>query len=364
MDTYIFGAHSRGRTTAAYLKELNEELSIVAFLYDNDEENETEIGSVPVLDVSKSGIDLDTSCPVYIATRGVYHDNITKHLQELGFTDIRPVTVKLDTELRTEYMKKIYAKRGWMFRKIEECGCSGKKNDVNGDPIIGHIFEVRSIYDKPLERDSYTKKSYEVSVQVGAALTDEHLQECTYYDNEGDNISKTNRQMCETTAIYWMWKNITEDYLGLVHYRRHFLLPNDWLDRMVDNNIDMILPVPMYLEPSIAENFKFRHVSDDWDVLMDIIRTGSESDGKAADECFGDTIFFPCNMFVMKRKVLDDYCKWAFDILFKVTECVGTHDDIYQNRYPAFMAERLLNLYTYIHRDELNIVYADKNFLM
>lgn len=69
-------------------------------------------------------------------------------------------------------------------------------------------------------------------------------------------------------------------------------------------------------------------------------------------------------MFVMKKEILDDYCKWAFNILFKVTEQVGTREDIYQNRYPAFMAERLLNLYTYIHRDELNIVYADKNFLM
>lgn len=37
-------------------------------------------------------------------------------------------------------------------------------------------------------------------------------------DNTGDNISLKNPYYCELTGLYWMWKNVEADYLGLLHY--------------------------------------------------------------------------------------------------------------------------------------------------
>lgn len=59
-------------------------------------------------------------------------------------------------------------------------------------------------------------------VHVGKTLHPDVVLNGYQPDNEGKNISDKNPYYSELSAVYWAWKNMKSDYVGLVHYRRFF----------------------------------------------------------------------------------------------------------------------------------------------
>lgn len=369
---YIFGAHSRARTLAAYLCFLDEDIHIEAYFYDNDEENPETIGGIPVFKVNGTmdinALNLSLDYPVYIGTRGIFHKKITEMLTEIGFKVIYPVTVEMDLMLRNQYLEKYYSSIGREFiklDKLQEFPVSVFKDSEMINKISASVYTVKSPFDRPLQQE-YSLASYEKEIYAGAVFAEKFfhlLPEDTLRDDAGDNISAKNKQFCELTALYWIWKHAGEDILGLVHYRRHFLFPKNWKECMLSNQVDVILPVPLYVAPTVEENFKSRHDPSDWEFMMQYLKDNFPEDYQAACRFFKGNLYSPCNMFVMKREVLDALCSWLFPILFKVAEHGGEKDNSYLNRYPGFISERLISLYFEINREKFKLVYADKNFL-
>ncbi len=369
---YIFGAHSRARTLATYLCFLDEDIHIEAYFYDNDEKNPENIGEIPVFKVNGTmdinALNLSLDYPVYIGTRGIFHEKITEMLTEIGFKVIYPVTVEMDLMLRNQYLEKYYSSIGREFiklDKLQEFPVSAFKDSEMINKISASVYTVKSPFDRPLQQE-YSIASYEKEIYAGAVFAENSLPllpKNALRDNEGENISEKNKQFCELTALYWIWKHAREDILGLVHYRRHFLFPKNWKECMLNNQVDVILPVPLYVAPTVEENFKSRHDPSDWEFMMQYLKDNFPENYQAACRFFKGNLYSPCNMFVMKRDVLDALCSWLFPILFKVAEHGGEKDNSYLNRYPGFISERLISLYFEINREKFKLVYADKNFL-
>lgn len=355
---YIAGAQSRAKTLKGILNYLYPLMKVEGFLVDCLNENESIIDDIPVCE-RKNSKSADISCPVFIATKGIHHNDIKQELEEMGFSEIYPITINVDNFFRNAYVEKYYKENNREFIRIEEYRGKEAIRDMDNDAVI---YVAKSIYDKSLQ-SNYNTPAYEKYIQVGAALTEERLENINYVDSVGDNISEKNRQYCELTALYWLWKNTKNKYTGLAHYRRHFVIPDNWADIMDSNHIDVILPVPTYVSPNISENYKERHIPEDWDYLMEYLESNYREEYAVASKIFVENLYSPCNMFVARRDVLEEMCEFIFPIIDAVVEHGGYKEDVYMNRYAGFISERLITLFFEVHRNRFKIVYANKTFL-
>lgn len=360
---YIFGAHPRGQTLGVYLKKLYPEYTILGYLYDNGEDNPESINGVPVKHIDEGGsYDIDLSAIFFIATRGVYHEHIESVLRHLGATDIIRVDAELDRRLRGEFVPRYFSEHGWEFNRIDIKGGTLKQGSVGGD-MEAEIYVVRSHVDSPLTTEIPLNKN-ELYIQAGTSLTDYRVPGCSIWDNIGDNISEKNRQFCELTALYWAWKNSGAEIIGIEHYRRRFLFPENCESLLDAGELDVILPVPLFVNPNIMENYTGRHDRRPWEAMMKVLADYDADCAKEAKNFFETTgCYSPCNMLIVRKGVLNGLCSWLFPILFKVNDECGILEPAYQNRYPGFLSERLITYFFYWKRDVYRVGYCDKSFL-
>lgn len=121
---YIAGAHSRSRTLKAYLNYLYPDVEVLAYLVSEElqDENPDFIDGIPVFPIiyGKQKQVMDKGVPVYLGTRRINHSKLMKELSAAGFSEIIPVTVDMDMELRNAYMEKWYREQGREFVLIDD----------------------------------------------------------------------------------------------------------------------------------------------------------------------------------------------------------------------------------------------------
>ena len=185
-----------------------------------------------------------------------------------------------------------------------------------------------------------------IPVQVGAEGKDDLGYQ---KDNEGENISLKNPFYCELTGLYWAWKNLNADYIGLCHYRRYFssckktpkeenekfkvvLTKNEAKEILKETDIILPQKRKYYIE-NLYDHYK--HTS--------YVETLDETE---FDKLHKRTWAHMFNMFIMKKEILNEYCTWLFDILFELEKRTDPSKyDSFHARFYGRVSELLLDVW-------------------
>ena len=206
-------------------------------------------------------------------------------------------------------------------------------------------------------------------------------------DNTGENISGKNKNYCELTGLYWAWKNLDADYIGLAHYRRHFsngkrfkdkrerVISQEQLESKIGSN-RVLLPKPRnyWIETNYSQ-YAHAHHAIDLDKTREILKERYPAYITAYDDSMKRTIGHRFNMFIMEKRTFDAYCTWLFDVLFELERRLDISSyNANDSRVFGFVSERLLDIwletngiaYTelpYVFMEEQNWLVKGSNFL-
>lgn len=178
-------------------------------------------------------------------------------------------------------------------------------------------------------------------------------------DNTKDNISLKNPYFCELTGLYWAWKNLKEDYIGLAHYRRHFaskkinkkdlfnsVLTKEEASKLL-NNTDIIVPKKRnYYIENLYSHYEHTMYIEPLDITGQILQERYPEYMLEFDKLKTRRSAHMYNMFIMKKDKLDEYCTWLFDILFELEKRVDNSKyDSFHARFYGRVSELLLDVW-------------------
>ena len=212
-----------------------------------------------------------------------------------------------------------------------------------------------------------------VPIQVGGARVPG--LEDALRDDTGENISAKNKSYCELTALYWGWKNLQAEYIGLVHYRRYFARKGAVGDkfrriaagadiRAALQKAPVLLPKKRnYWIETTYSQYIHAHHKEDLDAVQQILTEKYPAYLPAYAAVMGRTSGHRFNMLVMRADLLDRYCTWLFDVLAQAEKRINAQQyDAYNRRVYGFLGERLLDVWletNHIPYTELPVVFLE-----
>lgn len=233
----------------------------------------------------------------------------------------------------------------------------------NENAEIRIVIAAHKAYNLP-------KDSLYLPLHVGSALSDKDLG--YQRDDEGENISERNPYFCELTGLYWAWKHLDADYIGLAHYRRYFSVKKKGakaqdsaltLEQAKDLMSRYRVLVPKkrhYMIETLYSHYKHTHYEEHLIMTKNIIADQCPEYLGAYNEVLHRTSGHMFNMAVMERALLDEYCTWLFDILFELERRLGNPEltmSAYQGRLYGRVSEIIFNVWL-LHQIETGHIAA------
>ncbi len=184
-------------------------------------------------------------------------------------------------------------------------------------------------------------------------------------DDTGDEISEKNASFCELTGLYWAWKNLPADAVGLVHYRRYFtkksrfrckkegkmacVLTGAEVEELL-RRCDIVTPKKRrYYIETLSSHYAHTHDPEHLRKMKALIAARCPQYLPSYEKVCARTWGYMFNMCIMKREELDRYCSWLFPLLFaleKEMEREGKKaDSVFDARLYGRVSEILFNVW-------------------
>lgn len=360
MDLAIYGA--QGVALGAYkaICNLYPHRQITCFLVTKREKNSESLSGIPVLELEEYAKTLSVKekemIEILIATPENVMPEIEKNLDQYGLH----CHVRL-TSLRWSLLMGYHYICSKNFISLKALPIGYHKARI-------HVFMAKFYKDKPLSVP-YNIPEWITPIQVGATLCEERVADLL--DCDGENISEKNGNYSELTALYWIWKNRlipqteidNDEFYGLAHYRRILELSEDDILKLVDNDVDVVLPYPMPYEPNIEEHHERYLSGGDWEALLAALKDLQPKYNRKLHEILEQPYLYNYNILIARKKVLSDYCEWLFPILDRIEKLSIPKGCDRKDRYIGYMGETLETLYFMANKGRLNITHTGCRFL-
>ncbi len=321
---------------------------------------------------------------VAISSPGYYEKIKQQLVCENGVDENRVISLRMFADEVTDDRKEVVEKETkWLEELLKEEGSSSRPivctRCPEEEPDGKRFSTANALYFVPDWKDCQedkakiyvvTHRDYKVfndktyiPISVGNYQNDEFISE-----KSGDNIATLNNKINECTAIYWIWKNVNLDYVGITHYRRYFYnnelqCRENRLDSFMAKNLlkdsDMLVYQAVVPRGETVEEELRGDLSQE--AYEYGLRTFREALTKYQPEYISD--FYEvlsakeccyCNMMVAKKEIYDRYCEWLFSFLIPVAEQADVSGfDEHNARVIGFFAERMLSVW--LHHNQLKV---------
>lgn len=191
-------------------------------------------------------------------------------------------------------------------------------------------------------------------------------------DNSGDNISDKNKEYCELTVQYYVWKNIDADAYGFCHYRRFFcfdeavkkpylvfgkmsekqqkryLGSEEQIEKLVKEH-DIVVPRTEKSDMTVREYYCHyeNFFEEDLNLFLEILSKMHPELMPYAEEYLSQNYQYYCNMFIMKKQFFNEYCELLFPVLAEFDKRKTLHGNFQADRTNGYLAERFVGIYLY-----------------
>ena len=185
------------------------------------------------------------------------------------------------------------------------------------------FFYIINITNNKFNKDG-EMKIYVVGSSKNKFLPLDDIREKFLIDekHEGDNIDFLNPWYCELTGLYYLWKHVDDDIVGLEHYRRYFSRNG----RNILNKKEISDLLTKYDIITIRAGYSKANPCKTW-----LIRNGKWFETQKfllfLKHYVGEDYYKHCckflngdyhclgNMFIGKKEVINEYCSFIFDVL-------------------------------------------------